>query len=160
MPAILKEKRMVEEKAQKLVEMTGKFCQAFLDDDYRQLCEKLIMKMARKRLVPFLSGRMEIWAAAVVYALGSINFLFDKSFTPYATADDICKYFGASKSTTSQKAKVIRDMFKMGYFDPEFSTAHTRKKSPFSNLVMINGLIVDERSLPPEIQEILPKEEK
>ena len=160
MPAIMKEKKIVEEKAIKLVEMTGKFCQEFLDDDYRQLCEKLIMKMARKRAVPFLSGRMEIWAAAVVYALGSINFLFDKSFKPFATAEDICNFFGTTKSTTSQKAKVIRDMFKMGYFDPEFSTAHTREKSPFSNLVMINGLIVDERSLPPEVQEILPKEEK
>jgi Domain of unknown function (DUF6398) len=79
-----------------------------LDGDYKQLCEKLIRKMSRKRTVPFLSGRMEIWAAAVVYALGSINFLFDKSFEPYATAEDICSYFGTSKSTTSQKSKVIR----------------------------------------------------
>ena len=160
MPAIMKEKKIVEEKAQKLVEMTGKFCQAFLDDDYRQLCEKLIMKMVRKRAVPFLSGRMEIWAAAVVYALGSINFLFDKSFKPFATAEDICNFFGTTKSTTSQKAKVIRDMFKMGYYDGEFSANHMKETSPFSNLVMINGLIVDKGSLPPEIQEILPKEEK
>ncbi len=160
MPAIMKEKKIVEEKAQKLVEMTGKFCQAFLDDDYRQLCEKLIVKMVRKRAVPFLSGRMEIWAAAVVYALGSINFLFDKSFKPFATAEDICNFFGTTKSTTSQKAKVIRDMFKMGYYDDEFSTAHMKENSPFSNMVMINGLIVDKRSLPPEIQERLFKEEK
>ncbi len=160
MPAILKEKRMVEEKAQELVEMTAKFCQEHLDEDYKQLCEKLIRKMARKRAVPFLSGRMEIWAAAVVYALGSINFLFDKSFKPFATAEDICNFFGTTKSTTSQKAKVIRDMLKMGYFDPEFSTAHTRKNSPFSNLVMINGLIVDKGSLPLEIQERLRREEK
>ncbi len=155
MPATLKEKKIVEEKAQKLVEMTGNFCQEFLDDDYRQLCEKLIVKMSRKRAVPFLYGRIEIWAGAVIYALGSINFLFDKSFKPYATADDICNYFGTSKSTTSQKAKVIRDMFKMGYYDHEFSTARMREDNPFSNFVMINGLIVDKRSLPPEIQERL-----
>ncbi|MGA2956014.1 MAG: DUF6398 domain-containing protein [Thermodesulfobacteriota bacterium] len=160
MPAIMKEKKIVEEKAIKLVEMTGKFCQEFLDDDYRQLCEKLIMKMARKRAVPFLSGRMEIWAAAVIYALGSINFLFDKSFKPFATAEDICNFFGTTKSTTSQKAKVIRDMFKMGYYDGEFSTNHVKENSPFSNLVMINGLIVDKGSLPPEIQEMLRREEK
>jgi hypothetical protein len=35
--------------------------------------------MSRKRNVPFLSGRMEIWTAAVIHALGSINFLFDTS---------------------------------------------------------------------------------
>jgi hypothetical protein len=35
--------------------------------------------MSRKRNVPFLYGRMEIWAAAIIHALGSINFLFDTS---------------------------------------------------------------------------------
>jgi hypothetical protein len=154
----MKEKKIVEEKMEQLIGMTGGFCQQFLDEDYKQLCEKLIRKMSRKRLVPFLSGRIEIWAAAVVYALGSINFLFDKSFKPYATAEDICNYFGTSKSTTSQKSKVIRDMFRMGYYDSEFSTRHMKENSPFSNLVMINGLIVDKRHLAPEIQEMLKRE--
>ena len=71
----MKEKKVIEEKTQQLIGMTGSFCQQFLDEDYKQLCEKLVRKMSRKRAVPFLSGRMEIWAAAVVYALGSINFL-------------------------------------------------------------------------------------
>jgi hypothetical protein len=35
-----------------------------------------------------------------------------------------------------------------------------KENSPFSNLVMINGLIVDKGSLPPEIQEMLRREEK
>ena len=156
----MKEKKIVGEKAQKLLEMTGSFCREYLDEDYKQLCEKLIGKMNRKRNVPFLSGRMEIWAAAIIYALGSVNFLFDGSFKPYATADDICNFFGTSKSTTAQKAKLIRDMFKMGYYDREFSTAHMRENSPFSNFVMMNGFIVDKRSLPPAIQEVLRKEEK
>jgi hypothetical protein len=156
----MKEKRIVEEKAEKLIQMTAEFCKKYLDEDYKQLCEKLIGKMCRKRNVPFLSGRMEIWAAAIIYALGSINFLFDSSFKPYATGDDICNFFGTSKSTTSQKAKIIRDMFNMGYYDKEFSTAHMRENNPFSNFVMMNGLIVDKRSLPPEIQEMLRREEK
>jgi hypothetical protein len=156
----MKEKRIVEEKAEKLIQMTAEFCKKYLDEDYRQLCEKLIGKMCRKRNVPFLSGRMEIWAAAIIYALGSINFLFDSSFKPYATGEDICNFFGTSKSTTSQKAKIIRDMFNMGYYDKEFSTAHMRENNPFSNFVMMNGLIVDKRSLPPEIQEMLRREEK
>lgn len=156
----MNEKSIVEAKAQKLVEMTAGFCKERLDEDYRQLCQKLIEKLSRKRNVPFLSGRIEIWAAAIVYSLGSINFLFDQSFEPYATAEDVCNYFGTSKSTTSQKAKVIRDMFKMGYYDQEFSTAHMKENSPFSNLAMVNGLIVDRRSLPPEIQSFLSRKEK
>lgn len=153
-------KNLIEEKTQKLVEMTADFCKEHLDEDYRQLCQKLIEKLSRKRNVPFLSGRVEIWAAAIVYSLGSINFLFDQSFEPYATAEDICNYFGTSKSTTTQKAKLIRDLFKMGYYDQEFSTAQMKENSPFSNLVMVNGLIVDRRSLSPEIQDFLGRKEK
>jgi len=138
----MKDKAIVEKEAQRLIGMTAGFCDAYLNEDYKQLCEKLIRKMSRKRNVPFLSGRVEIWAAAIVYAIGSINFLFDRSFEPYATADDICNYFDTSKSTTSQKAKAIRDMFKMTYWDKEFSTTHMMESNPFSHLVMVNGLIV------------------
>lgn len=126
----MRDKSAIEEKKKMLIEMTARFCDDCLDEDYKQLCEKLIEKMSRKRNVPFLSGKIEIWAAAVVYALGQINFLFDKSFEPYASADEICDYFGATKSTTSQKAKLIRDMFKMGYWDNEFSTTRMMEERP------------------------------
>lgn len=152
------EKAIAEKKTRKLIEMTSEFCQLHLDDDYRHLCEKLIHKMSRKRTVPFSSGRIEIWAAAIVYALGSINFLFDKSFSPYVTAEDICTHFRTTRSSTSQKAKLIRDMFKLNYWDQEFSTSHMKKSSPFSNFVVVDGLIVDKSHLPPEIQAILKKE--
>jgi len=149
----MRDKVAIKDKAQRLIGMTGGFCDECLDEDYKQLCEKLILKMSRKRSVPFLSGKMEIWAAAIVYALGQINFLFDNSFKPFASADDICDYFGTSKSTTGQKAKLIRDMFKMGYYDDEFGTSRTKENNPFSDLVMVNGFIVPMNSLPPEMQD-------
>lgn len=154
----MKGKAVAEEKRAKLIAMTEGFCNLYLDDDYKQLCEKLIQKMSRKRNIPFLSGRIEIWAAAIVYALGSINFLFDKNFKPYATAEEICKYFGTTKSSTSQKAKIIRDMFGLEYWDKEFSTTHMKESNPFSGLVMINRMIFDKRFLPPEVQEIINNE--
>jgi len=128
------DRTIIEEKAQRLIEMTTGFCNAYLDEDYKQLCEKLIRKMSRKQIVPFLFGQIEIWASAIIYAIGSINFLFDRSFKPYVSANDICNYFNTSKSTTSQKAKVIRDMFKMRYWDNEFSTRHMIESNPFPNL--------------------------
>ena len=155
----MKNKMLIEEKMHELIKMTTGFCETYLDTDYKQLCEKLIKKMSRKRNIPFLSGRPDIWAAAIVYAIGSINFLFDKSFKPYATAEDICRYFGTTKSTTSQKAKVIRDMFGLNFWDKEFSTAHMKETDPFSDMVMVNGLIVDKRFLSPEIQEIIDYKE-
>lgn len=149
MPASKKsDKEIKEEKTQLLIEMAASFSNEYLDEDYKELCEKLIRKMARKRKVPFLSGRIEIWAAAIIHSLGSINFLFDNSFEPYASTDNICNFFGTSKSTTSQKAKVIRDMFKMKYYDKEFSTTHMNENNPYSEMTMGNGFIAHSDMLP------------
>lgn len=125
-----------------LTAMTAAFCARQADGEYARLCQKLIEKMARKRVVPFLTGRTEIWAASIVYALGSINFLFDNSFPPYASPDSICEHFGVSKRTVAQKAKAIRDMFKLGHYDPEFSTEHMKQNNPFARLAMVNGFLI------------------
>ena len=56
----MRDKDLIQEKKQKLIEMTAKFCNEYLDNDYKQLCEKLIQKMSCKRNVPFLSGKIEV----------------------------------------------------------------------------------------------------
>ena len=128
----MSDRELIKQKKEALIEITDGFANQYLDEDYKMLCRKLIDKMSRKRQVPFLSRKPEIWAAAVVYALGQINFLFDKNFEPYVSATDLCNYFGTSQSTTSQKAKIIRDMFKMRYFDEEFSTERMQKENPLN----------------------------
>lgn len=136
------DKLEIQEIKHQLVSLTGGFCNAHINEEYIHLCEKLIGKMARKRNTPFASGRIQIWAAAVVHAIGTINFLFDKKSKPYASLDDICDYFEVSKSTTSQKSKLIRDMFRMSHWDPEFSTQKMLKDNPYSKLAMISGFLV------------------
>ena len=148
----------IKNKEKKLLELTGSFCAQKLNDDYYQLCEKLILKLGRKRDVPFKSGKIEIWAAAVIHAIGSINFLFDKSFKPYVTAEQISEYFGTKKSTVSGKARQIKDMFKMKYYDSNFSTQDMTENNPFNDLVMVNGLIVPLSSIPENLQEMVKKE--
>jgi hypothetical protein len=138
----MSDRELINQKKEALIEMINVFADRYLDEDYKMLCKKLIDKMSRKRKVPFLSGKLEIWAAAIVYSLGQINFLFDKSFEPYVSATDLCNYFGTSQSTTSQKAKIIRDMFKMRYFDEEFSTKRMLNENSLNEFVMIDGLIV------------------
>ena len=139
------DKQRLQALKQQLTDMTAAFCRQHADAEYEGLCKKLIDRMARKRTVPFLSGRAQIWAAAIVYALGSINFLFDKSFLPHATPDTLCDHFQVSKRTVVQKAKLIRDTFKLGCFDPEFSTERMIKNNPLARLTMIDGfLVIDE----------------
>ncbi len=152
------DKKEIKEREKKLLEMTGMFCSQKLDDDYFRLSEKLIKKMGRKREVPFKRGKLEIWAAAVIYAIGSINFLFDKSFKPYMTAQEISDYFGTKNSTVSNKARQIREMFNLTMFDNEFATEHMNETNPFNDLVMVDGLIVPLSSIPENLQELVRKE--
>jgi hypothetical protein len=136
------DKQRLQALQQQLTDMTAAFCRQHADAEYEGLCQKLIGKMARKRTVPFLSGRVEIWAAAIVYALGSINFLFDKSFRPHTTPDALCEHFQVSKRTVAQKAKLIRDTLKLAYFDPEFSTERMIQNNPLARMKMVDGFIV------------------
>lgn len=148
-------KQEIKQREEKLLEITGAFCVQKLDDDYFQLCEKLIKKLGRKRDVPFQRGKLEIWAAAVIHAIGSINFLFDKSFEPYMTADQISEYFGTKNSTVSNKAREIKDMFDIWHFSPEFSTQRMIELNPFNQMVMVDGFIVPIDTLPDDLQKMV-----
>ena len=129
-------------KQEQLIEMVSSFCDDKLDDEYKQLSINLIEKMGRKHEVPFKRGKLEIWASAVIYALGQINFLFDKDFEPYSSPDEICDYFKTKKSTVSNKAKLIREMFDLQHFDKEFSTSYVKAGTPSFRIDEDSGLII------------------
>ena len=148
-------KQVKQEKEQKLIDLVSAFCDEKLDEEYKELCIALIKKMGRKRTVPFMTGKLEVWASAVINSIGSINFLFDKSFEPYVSTFDIDEYFDTKRSTVSSKAKLIKDMFKMGYYDREFSTGYMSGKNPFNDLVMVDDFIVSIDSLPEEYQQMV-----
>jgi hypothetical protein len=137
-----KDNTILENRKNQILSLIRDFCSQKLDDEYFELSEKLIDKLGRKRNVPFMTGHIEIWAAAVIHALGSINFLFDKSFEPYTTIDEINKFFGTKKTSTGNKSKEIRDILKMSTFDNEFSTQYIIATNPFNKYVKVNGFIV------------------
>ncbi|MDR1591475.1 MAG: DUF6398 domain-containing protein, partial [Prevotellaceae bacterium] len=107
------------------------------DDEYAALAQKMVQKLGRKRNVPFETGKTEIWAAAVIHALGKINFLFDKSFQPYASVAQIYEYFDTKQSTVANKSKEIREMLNLSYWDSEFSTESMADKNPFASLTIL-----------------------
>ena len=130
------EKEKLKMREDEIASMVVNFCKERLDEDYEQLCEKMVRKLGRKRTKPLASGRTEIWAAAGVYAVGSLNFLFDKSFEPYVSSNDINEYFGTSNSTVAQKARTIRQLLKLSqYWDKDFSTKHMQANNPFNMLM-------------------------
>jgi len=142
-------------KKTQLLELADGFCQRYLDSDYQELCQKMILKLSRKRTVPFLSGRIEIWAASIIQALGQVNFLFDKSFEPFVSVATLNKYFGTTQSTVTNKARELRRILKMDYFNTEFATQRMLRENPLHNLVMVNGFMLTADRLPPELQKII-----
>ncbi len=129
--------------------MARELCLELINEEYADLSEKMIKKLGRKRDVPFARGKSEIWATAVVHALGSINFLSDKSFLPYCKLDTLCDHFKTNKSTVGNKAGEIRKLLDLGYYDSEFSTQHVMENNPFSGLMMTeDGFIVPKDAAP------------
>jgi hypothetical protein len=135
------------------VELTDKFCKEHLNEEYAQLARKLTAALCRKRPSPLERGNVNTWACGIIYALGFVNFLFDKSEGLYLSATDLCEPFGISKSTAAAKAKVIRDTFKMIQLDPNWCLPSMMDNNPLAWTIMVNGFMVDARSMPREIQE-------
>ncbi len=113
-----------EDKARQLAaiqEMIQAFGRKKLNDMYTDLALKLCEKIGRMRKLSIQRGRQEIWAAAIVYAIARINFLFDPTNEVYFTADEICDFFGTKKSTVGNKAGQILKTCDVWIGDPEFS---------------------------------------
>lgn len=138
-----------------VVRLTDAVCREALDEDYARLARKAAEVMARKRPSPLLGGRAPGWACGIVYALGRVNFLFDKSFEPYLSAGDLCARFGVSAATGAAKAREVEHVLKTGVMDPRWSVPAVLAQNDMAWLVQVNGFVMDARDLPREAQEEL-----
>ena len=133
--------------------ITDQVCIGHLDEEYSELCHVLVGRLARKRPSPLARGDVRIWAAGVIYAVGRVNFLFDRSQRPHLSADQLAQCVGVVKTTMANKAAVIVKTLNIGVFESDLTRVAMLEEHPLSWMVMINGFIVDARTLPPEIQD-------
>jgi hypothetical protein len=138
---------------EEITALTDTFCREMLNDEYAQLCREMTATLARKRPSPLVSGQARSWACAIAYTVGSVNFLFDKSQTPYLRADELCAWFGLSKSTGGNKSSQIKYMLKISLMDARWTLPSRMDDNPMAWMVSINGFILDARSLPRPLQE-------
>jgi len=146
--------KTVEPFFQAIIKLTDTVCVQHLNEDYASLARRLAAALARKRPSPIVRGSPEIWACGIVYAIGSVNFLFDKSESPHMRADTLCAAFGVSQRSGANKAKLIRDMFKMYQMDPNWCLPSRIGENPLVWMLQVNGFMVDVRDMPREVQEI------
>ncbi len=91
-------------------------------------------------------------AAAAIYTVGSVSFLFYRTQRPHLTGDDLSELTGVPKSTLANKAKRIRDVLRIGPLEPEFCRRELLASNPMASMVSVKGFIVDARTMPPEVQ--------
>jgi hypothetical protein len=137
-----------------IVKLTDEFSKKHLNDEYAQLIRYATAALCRKRSSPLTRGRINSWASGITYAMGFVNFLFDKSFEPTMSAADLCAGFGVSQSTGSAKSKIVRDTLKLSQMDPDWCLPSQLDDNILAWLITFNGFIIDARYAPIEIQEI------
>jgi Domain of unknown function (DUF6398) len=140
-------------KYDEIVALTDQFCQQHLTEEYRELCRRMVAMLCRKRPSPVVTGKTNTWACGIVYSVGRVNFLFDKSQTPHMRADELCPHFGLSPKTGSAKSTAIMELLKIGPMDPNWTLPNRLADNPMAWLIQVNGLIVDARQAPREVQE-------
>lgn len=146
---------MMQEVYGEITAITDAFCREHLDEDYADLARLMAAALARKRPSPLARGRKDVWAAGIVYCLGTVNFLFDKSQTPHLTAEQLAGRLAVSQKTAANKARQIREIFDVVQADPRWWRPSQMEQNPLAWWVMVNGMVVDARKMSLEIQEDL-----
>ena len=137
-----------------IIGLIDQFCKDHLNEEYAALCRKLAEKLGRKRPSPLLQGSPNAWASGIVRAIGGVNFLHDKTQTPYMRSTDIDHYLGTSPSTGAAKLAAIRKMLGMHQLDPDWSLPSRLEENPLVWMLKVNGFMMDIRSAPREAQEV------
>jgi len=137
-----------------VVALTDAFCRDRLTEEYRDLARAMAAALARKRPSPLSSGQPRTWACGIIHALGQLNFLTDKASQPHMAMADICAAFGVGQSTASAKARVISDALHTNRMDPTWMLKSLVDRNPLIWLAEINGILVDLRDMPREVQAV------
>jgi len=117
--------------------------QAHLSSELAGYVRKLWEQIGRKRNYVITGGAKEVWAAAVVYVIARLNFLFDSKNPNYLTADALSAFFGTKKTTVSARAADIEKacrirMGQEGLCSPDLADAFTFVK-------LSNGMVIPKK---------------
>ncbi|WP_019415368.1 DUF6398 domain-containing protein [Paenisporosarcina sp. TG20] len=143
----------MQDKYNEITEIIRGFCKENLNEEYQLLGFQLCAALCRKRPSPIVKGKANVWACGIVHAIGTVNFLFDPAQSPTMKVNELYSKFGVSGSTGSAKSKLIRDMMKIGIFDPTWTLLSKMENNEMVWMITVNGFIIDARNAPREIQE-------
>lgn len=145
--------KAVQPRFDEIVQLVDAVCRTHLTDEYASLTRLLAARLARKRPSPLLRGQSRTWACGLTYTIGVVNFLFDPGQQPHVRAADLCAFFGVSPSTGAAKSREIMKLLDIIPMDPAWTLTSRLAENPLVWMISINGMVVDVRRLPRELQE-------
>jgi hypothetical protein len=134
-----------------VVTQTDRFCDQHLDAEYKDLSRRMAAELCEAGVLSHKT-KPASWAAGVVYSVGWVNFLTDPTEPPHVPAEDIAGRFGVSQAAMHAKARVIRKELGLIRLDPDWATPSMTAQNPLVWLVEVDGLVVDIRGAPVELQ--------
>ena len=143
----------MQERFDAVMGIVDPFCRTNLNEEYAVLCRRMAATLCRKRPLPLMGGTARVWACAIIYAAGRVNFLFDKSQKPHIPATELCRLLDVSQASASAKSGQILDILKAMPMDPRWSLPSRLADNPLAWMITVNGIIMDARSAPREVQE-------
>lgn len=135
-----------------IVRLTDAFCDAHLNEDYRELCREMVDELIDGGF-HLDRGRAESWAGGIVHALGWVNFLHDPQMSPHMTSAQVAEGFGISQGTMTAKSKAVRDELDLVQLDPDWCTEAMLEDNPLVWTLEVDGFMLDIRMAPREVQE-------
>ena len=153
-PSSLKVPPATQKHFNEIASLTDAICALHLDEDYAQLARRAVAALCRKRPCPLARGQAKTWACGILYALGQLNFLNDKSLAPSMSMADLCKRCGVGASSGGTKAAEVRELLGIRMFDYRWTLRRMMDSNPGIWMIQVNGFIMDARQLPIEVQEL------
>lgn len=105
-----------------IILLIDEFSDLYLDGEYKNLCVRLARRLCKTEGFSFGRDGPEVWACAIIFAVGQLNFLFEGLWDPYVDRDMLCGCFSASRVKINAKARDIRRLLELKLGDEEFST--------------------------------------
>jgi len=149
--------KQLAERIAQIKDRIAEFGDKRLDDTYTGFATGLCDAVAATDRLYIHRGRIDIWAAAIVYAIAQLNFLFSSDPHHHLSPDELCNWFKVKKTTVSSKAGTIRNTLDLYYDDERFCAPHITGNFQFFEDE--NGFILPAALLKPEgepIHETIP----
>ncbi|CEG13636.1 conserved hypothetical protein [groundwater metagenome] len=115
------------------------FAKENLTKEEEGICIRILEKLSRKKKIDITRTKSDIWAASVIWAFCRANFKSEEGIT----MDLVSSFFDVKKSTFGNKAGELCKMFKIDFFNPEYTSQKIQESNPLNDVVMTNeGFIV------------------